>query len=107
MLNLNPQPQKVYYHGSSSNCGIESILMPPVQTSVISEEGRKKNLDQVFFTEDLGLAKVYAGRACNRFGGEHKIFRVIPMTEVTTLNETVGATVYHCGWAFVEEITLS
>lgn len=104
MLNLNPQPTKVYYHGSSSECGIESMLLPPLESSFLSEEGRKKNLDQVFFTEDLGLAKVYAGRACNRFGGTQKLYRVIPMTDVVTLNDTVGASVYHSGWAFVEEI---
>lgn len=101
MLNL------VFYHGSSSNCGIEFMLKPPVETEMLSEEGRKKNLDQVFFTKDLGLAKVYAGRACNRFGGEQKMYRVIPMTEVATLSEKEGASVYHCGWAFVEEIKLS
>ena len=95
---------KVFYHGSSSVCNIENMLLPPCDTETLSEKGRNKNLDQVFFTEDKGLAKVYAGRACKQFGGEQKLFRVIPMGEITCLNDTKGATVYHSSWAFVEEV---
>jgi len=105
MLNLNPQPQEVYYHGSSSECGIDFMLLPPEMTEVLSEEGRKKNLDQIFFSKDVGLAKVYAGRACARFGGKPKLYRVVPMTDVVTLSDAKGASVYHAGWAFVEEVS--
>lgn len=96
----------VYYHGSSDSCGIQYLLLPPEETKFLQEEGRKKNLDQVFFTEDFGLAKVYAGRACNRFGGNPVIFRVIPMGEVVCLSSDKGATVYYSRWAFVERLIL-
>ena len=32
-------------------------------TGRLSEEGRKKNLDRVFFTSSIGSARIYAGRA--------------------------------------------
>ena len=54
---------KVFYHGSCTAAGIENLLLPPEVSNTISERGRNKNLDRVFFTEDLGLAKIYAGRA--------------------------------------------
>jgi len=37
--------------------------LPPANTGNISEKGRKKNLDKVFFTKDLKSAKIYADRA--------------------------------------------
>lgn len=95
---------KVYYHGSSSNAKIESMLCPPDSTGVLSEVGRKKNLGRVFFTEDLGLAKIYAGRAARSYGGEPKLYRVISPVDVVCLSDAKGATVYHAEWAFCEEI---
>jgi len=95
---------QVFYHGTSSNCGIQHILMPPLETKIISEKGRKKNLDKVFFSSDIGLAKVYAGRACSQFGGEPKVYRVIPMSKVECINDSKGASVFLSDWAFVEEI---
>lgn len=94
--------KKIFYHGTSTRCGIDDKLLPPIHTDTLSEEGRLKNLDKVFFTEDLSYAKVYAGRACRQFGGEPVIYRVIPMCEVECLNDKKGATVFHSGWAFVE-----
>ena len=81
------------------------MLLPPSATGTLSEQGRKKNLDRVFFTSDLGSAKVYAGRACRVFGGHPVIYRVIPMGEVECLNSTQGTTVFHAEWAFVEELS--
>jgi hypothetical protein len=94
----------IYYHGTSSACGITYKLMPPVESKFLQEEGRKKNLDKVFFTADLKSAQIYAGRACNRFGGNPVIFRVIPMSKIVCLNSTLGSSVYYCSWAFVEKI---
>lgn len=76
------------------------MLMPPNTTGIIQERGRKKNLDKVFFTKDLGTAKIYAGRSKNVNGGIPKIYRVIPMGEVTKINDLT----YMADWAFIEEI---
>lgn len=95
---------KTYYHGSSSNANIDFMLCPPDATGVLSEVGRKKNLGRVFFTEDIGLAKIYAGRAARSYGGEPRLYRVIAPVDVVCLSDIKGATVYHADWAFAEEI---
>ncbi|QPI17835.1 hypothetical protein POP12_043 [Pectobacterium phage POP12] len=94
----------VFYHGSCSAAGIENLLLPPSDSDVISEKGRKKNLDRVFFTTDIGLAKIYAGRASRSIGGEPVLFRVVCPVDVVCMNDTQGASVYHANWAFVEKI---
>lgn len=104
MLNLFPQPTKVFYHGSSTVCGIDNMLLPPVASETLSEKGRNKNLDRVFFTEDLGLAKVYAGRASKSLGGEPILFRVVMPVDAVCMNDTQGASVWHAEWAFCEKI---
>ena len=95
---------EVYYHGSCTVAGIDHIIMPPSDTGVISEKGRKKNLGRVFFTKDLGLAKIYAGRAARSIGGEPVLYRVVAPVNVTCMNDTKGASVYHADWAFVEKL---
>lgn len=104
MLNLFPQPTKVFYHGSSTACGIDNMLLPPVAFETLSEKGRNKNLDRIFFTEDLGLAKVYAGRASKSLGGEPILFRVVMPVDAVCMNDTKGASVWHAEWAFCEKI---
>lgn len=97
---------RVFYHGTSTavikEC--EYYLLPPSVTGIIQEAGRKKNLDKVFFTADYGLAQIYAGRAKNRFGGEPVVYRVIPMGEVTVVDDRPGASVYMTDWAFIEKL---
>lgn len=91
-----------FYHGSST-LGLKGhMLLPPSVTSTISEKGRKKNLDRVFFTKDLGLAKIYAGRAARSIGGDPVVYRVVAPVDVQCLSDASGATVYHAKWAFVE-----
>lgn len=94
----------IFYHGSSSLSNIENMLLPPSETNVISEKGRKKNLDRVFFTADIGLAKIYAGRAARSIGGKPVLYRVVSPVDVVCMNDTAGASVYHAKWAFVEKI---
>ena len=96
----------MFYHGSCTAClsELNYKLLPPKETNLIQEKGRKKNLDKVFFTKDLGLAKIYAGRSKQRFGGNPIIFRVIPMDEVECINDSKGATVYMSNYAFIERI---
>jgi hypothetical protein len=96
--------RKTFYHGSYTVAAIDSLLLPPSNTGTISEKGRKKNLERVFFTEDLGLAKIYAGRAARSIGGEPVLYRVVSPVDVVCLSDNKGATVYHAEWAFVERI---
>ncbi len=96
----------MYFHGSTDAVlkDGEYVLLPPVMTGVLQEDGRKKNLNRIFFTSCLGLAKIYAGRARQRFGGNPVVYRVIPMGKVETIDERPGASVYMAEWAFIEKI---
>lgn len=78
----------------------EYRLMPPTVTGIIQEKGRKKNLDKVFFTPDIGTANIYGGRSKNVNGGVKRIFRVIPMGKIHKINELT----YYSEWAFIEFI---
>lgn len=93
-----------FYHGSCTAAGIENMLLPPVESETLSEKGRKKNLDRVFFTADIGLARIYAGRAARSIGGEPVLYRVVCPVDAVCMNDTAGATVYHAAWAFCEEV---
>lgn len=95
--------EKFFYHGTSSvvydkikkeadERGL--FIMPPSFTSTISEKGRKKNLDKVFFTKDYGSALIYAGRAKNALGGSPVVFCVQVDEEPIVINNTPGTTVY-------------
>ena len=94
----------VYYHGTTTAAGLGHVLLPPQTSRVISQRGRKKNLDRVFMTTDLGLARIYAGRAAYSLGGEPVVKRAIPMGDVECIDDRPGAGVYHCAWAFCEEL---
>jgi len=93
---------EIYYHGSSSNANLSHLLLPPETTNVISEKGRKKNLNRVFFTKDIGLAKIYAGRACRSYGGTPQLYRVINPIDTVCLDDRQGASVFHAKCAFLE-----
>lgn len=88
------------YHGTS-NENIVNEILPPNETSVIQEVGRKKNLDKVFFTKTQKSAQIYAGRAFNRYGGIKKVYSVIPVGNVETLNANKGTEVYMSDYAIV------
>ena len=96
----------MYYHGSSSVVLTDGTfkLLPPCVTGVLSEKGRKTHLDKVFFTKDLGSARIYAGSARQIFGDRPVLFRVIPMGRVECLNDSPGTSVYMTDWAFVEPL---
>lgn len=98
-----PIPRGPFFHGTSSEVDIDDRLIPPHMTGTISEIGRKKNLDLVFFTSDVGSAEIYAGRAVRVFGGEPVIYLVYPVGDVRVVNETPGTTVYAAPWAYVEK----
>ena len=94
----------VFYHGSSTSAGIDFVLIPPNDSKTISQKGRKKNLDRVFFTTDIGLAKIYAGRAVRSIGGKPVVYRVVSPVDIQCMNVCEGASVYHAAWAFCERI---
>lgn len=82
------------YHGTNKMFAPGDILLPPSVSGEISEKGRKKNLDKVFFTADIGSARIYAGRAVNSFGeGSPKVYEVQPLGEFVWLNRNKGTTV--------------
>lgn len=82
----------VLYHGTS-NEGISNLVLPPSTTGVISEQGRKKNLEKVFFTKTEKSAQIYAGRARNVYGGEKRVLAVVPIGSVEVLNDRKGTEV--------------
>ena len=84
-----------YYHGSSVLLQKGDLLLPPAETGRLQEEGRKKNLDKVFFTRDFGSAKIYAGRSKQRFGGTRVVYEVEPIDEIVCVNDRKGTSVYH------------
>lgn len=88
----------MWYHGSSVIEKDDYMLLPPETTGVLQEKGRKKNLNRVFFTPSIGVARIYAGRSKNVNGGTKRVFRVIPMSEVVKINDDT----FMCEWAFLE-----
>lgn len=93
----------ILYHGTS-NSDISSTVLPPNSTGVISERGRKKNLDKVFFTKTEKSANIYAGRAKNEYGGDPRTLAVIPIGNVTVLNDNKGTEVLMADAAIVVDI---
>jgi ADP-Ribosyltransferase in polyvalent proteins len=91
----------VYAHGTTDANDIGDMLLPPKDTGVISEKGRKKNLDAVFFTKTPKAASIYAGRAARSIGGKPVILEVIPVGEVKALNTTPGSEVFYAEKAIV------
>ena len=85
-----------FYHGTARKFRIGEALVPPKEHGFeISEKGRKKNLDKVFFTSDVGSAKIYARRAVNSYGGIPHIYEVeVPNVDIEVINPTPGTTVY-------------
>lgn len=92
-----------FYHGTSTAVDIGDRLLPPNMTGNLIELGRKKNLDKVFFTKDIGSARIYARKAVKLHGGEVVIYRVYPVGDITTLNDSEGTTVFAADWAYVEK----
>lgn len=105
MKTIHCRDEQVFFYHGSCTLGLKGdMLLPPSATEVISEKGRKKNLDRVFFTKDRGLAKVYARRAARSIGGEPTLYRVVAPVDTQLMSAVPGATVYHASWAFVEKI---
>lgn len=89
-----------YYHGTSNNSITDKIL-PPSVTGCISEVGRKKNLNKVFFTTSYKSAMIYAKRAANTYGGIPRVLSVNPVGEVVCLNANKGTEVYYSDYCLI------
>jgi len=93
------------YHGTSSAAVASDCraILPPNDTGVIQEAGRKRRLDRVFATPDKGLARVYAGRAVQRFGGRPVVGEVaLPESDTyVDSGSRPGATIFVAPGAWV------
>lgn len=98
---IEQQPVK-YYHGTNQEFKQGALILAPSKTGKVSEKGRKKNLDVVFFTKDPKSALIYAGRAVQSFGnGAHNVYQVEPQGPISVLNDDPGTTVYTAPYAKV------
>lgn len=92
-----------YYHGTS-NPSITDKILPPSVTGCLSEIGRKKNLNRVFFTTSYKSAMIYAQRAANVYGGTARVLCVEPVGDIVCLNANKGTEVYHSDYCLVKSI---
>lgn len=91
-----------FYHGTTSSAKITNFLFPPSVTGVISEKGRNKNLDKIFFTQDIGLAKIYAGRASKSIGGDPIVYKVKNPINAKQVDCRPGASIWIADYAECE-----
>jgi len=84
----------MYFHGTTIRLEKGELLLPPNESGNLSEKGRKKNLDVVFFTTSRKYAEIYAGRAAASVGGQPVVYEVEPIGGVTILSEKKGAEVF-------------
>lgn len=94
--------EQKYYHGTSTSVGNLSEILPSSETEYLQEKGRKKNLNKVFVTKDLGSAWIYAGRAVQQFAGQPVVYVVDPMN-LKPIHEMAGTSVYMADKAVVLE----
>ena len=66
-----------FYHGTSiPNL---KVILPPIETSVLREDFRKKLLDCVFVTPSRLSAANYAKKCAAKLGGEPIVYEVRPI----------------------------
>lgn len=90
-----------FFHGSSTDLTPGDLVLPPSKTNKVSEKGRKKNLDVVFFTQDPRSALIYAGRAVQSLGGNPVVYEVEPVGDIKVLNSDRGTSVFYASYAKV------
>lgn len=69
---------KQFFHGTSSRLGIKDVILPAVDTGILREDFRKRNLNKVYITTSYGSAYNYAIKACKKYGGKPVIYEVRP-----------------------------
>ena len=77
------QKSTIFYHGTTDLFYIENdILKPPIDTGVLREEWREKNLNKVYFTDSLLSAEQFAYKASQKYGGNSIVYKVKPIGDV-------------------------
>lgn len=77
----------IYYHGTTNIFNIgDKILKPSIDTGILREDWRKKNLDKVYFTTSLLSAERFAYKASQKYGGCGIVYIVKPIGDVVNLN---------------------
>ena len=70
----------IYYHGTTDKFDIkDNILKPSIETGILRENWRKKNLNKVYLTTSLLSAEKFAYKACQKYGGCGVIYEVEPL----------------------------
>lgn len=81
------QKNTIFYHGTTDLFYIENdILKPPIDTGILREEWRKKNLNKVYFTDSLLSAEKYAYKASNKYGGNGIVYKIKPIGDIVHVN---------------------
>lgn len=70
---------KNFYYGTTDAFSVQKVLLPPVITNIKREEWRKKYTNKVFFTDSLMFARMYAKKACKKYGGNPIVYIVKPI----------------------------
>ena len=77
----------IFYHGTTDILHIDNnILKPPIDTGVLREEWREKNLNKVYFTDSLLSAEKFAYRASAKYGGNSIVYKIKPIGEYNNIN---------------------
>lgn len=87
-----------YYHGTSDILCIDSLL-PSNKTGNI----REQELRKVYITTNYGSAMRYAYKACDKFGGNPIVYKVIP--DYDTIAHRIDSE-YICDYATIIEKTV-
>ena len=77
---------KIFYHGTSDALNIHELL-PADETGVLRDSGRQHMVNKVFFTDRLDVAKRYAFKAVERFGGRPIVYAVLPVGDVWNVRD--------------------
>ena len=89
----------MYYHGTSSALNITKVILPPIKTNIKREYWRERLTDKVFITNSIKSAKMYAKKACEKYGGNPIIYKVKPFGLLTQLHNAEficdGAKIIH------------
>ena len=68
-----------YYHGTSSALPISDVLLPSSSTHILREGFRSTYHDTVFLTVSIKSAKMYARKACDKYGGQPVVYIARPI----------------------------
>lgn len=68
-----------FFHGTTDAFPIRSVILPSTVHGNKREEWRKKYTDMVFFTTSMLSAKMYAKKACKKYGGNPIVYAVRPI----------------------------